>query len=132
MKKLRIFLADDHAVVREGLKLLLETHPELEVVGEAGDDQSAIEEIAKCQPDIAIVDLSMPRKSGLELTNELRHNGHDIKILILTMHENPALATDLLNAGARGYVVKKVHGDELINAIQTVARGEIYVDPSLT
>jgi DNA-binding NarL/FixJ family response regulator len=129
--KIKVFVADDHAVVRAGLKLLIGTDPGLVLCGEAGDGTVAIEQIVALKPDVAVVDLSMPGKSGLEITTELQSRVPSVKVLILTMHERAAYAKELINAGARGYGLKHANQQEFLQAIHTVAKGELYIDPSL-
>ncbi|MBI4025685.1 MAG: response regulator transcription factor [Verrucomicrobia bacterium] len=131
MGRIRIVLADDHAVVRSGLKFLIQAQPDMEVVGEAEDGVVAIECCRKMTPDVLVIDLSMPGLGGVAAVEELRHANLGVKSLALTMHEDAAYLRQFLNAGGTGYVLKKAAGDTLINAIRTVSRGGTYVPPTL-
>lgn|SRR5262249_2311625 len=131
MMKLRIFLADDHAVVREGLKTLVNAQPDMEVVGEAGDGEQIWELARDCQADVVIMDISMPRLNGAQATAQLREHCPDIKVLALSFHEDTSYLRKLLEAGASGYVLKRSAAEALIHAIRTVAEGGIYLDPSI-
>jgi two-component system response regulator NreC len=130
--KLRILLAEDHQTVREGIKLLVNSQPDMEVVGEAGDGELAIKEAARLSPDMVIMDVSMPNMNGLKATKKLRSLYPDIKILTLTRHTDDGYLQQLLGAGANGYVLKQSAPTELINAIRTINSGNAYLDPSLT
>ncbi len=127
-----ILLADDHAVLRAGLKLLLESQPDLRVVGEASSGLEALDLAARLQPDLLLLDLSMPGLGGLEALPALRKAAPAAKILILTMYDDPQYLRAALKNGAAGYVLKKAADAELISAIRAVLRGEMYVHPSLT
>lgn len=127
-----ILLADDHSVLRSGLKLLLESQPDLRVVGEASSGLEALELAGKLQPDLILLDLSMPSLGGLDALPVLRKTVPAAKILILTMHDDPQYLRTALKSGASGYVLKKAADAELISAIRAVLRGEMYVHPSLT
>ena len=129
MPKLRIFLADDHAVVREGLKALVNAHPDMEVVGEAGDGRTACVRAAELRPDIVVMDVSMPDMNGVQATRELHEVAPAIKVVALTVHEDRSFVQQLLAAGASGYVLKRAAAEELVHAIRVVARGEVYLDP---
>jgi two-component system, NarL family, response regulator NreC len=131
-EKLRILLAEDHQTVREGVKLLVNAQPDMEVVGEAGDGEEAIKEAERLNPDIIVMDVSMPSLNGLKATKRLRRQMPDIKILTLTRHTDDGYLQQLIGAGANGYVLKQSAPTELINAIRTVAAGNSYLDPSLT
>lgn len=131
-KKLRVLLAEDHQTVREGVKLLVNAQPDMEVVGEADDGELAIEEAERLDPDIIVMDVSMPNLNGLKATKRLRRQKPDIKILTLTRHTDDGYLQQLIGAGANGYVLKQSAPTELINAIRTVAAGNDYLDPSLT
>ena len=131
-EKLKILLAEDHQTVREGIKLLVNAQPDMEVIGEAGDGELAIKEAVRLQPDIVLMDISMPTLNGLRATRKLRSISRDIKILTLTRHTDDGYLKQLIAAGANGYVLKQSAPTELINAIRTVAAGNAYLDPSLT
>lgn len=131
-KKLRVLIAEDHQTVREGVKLLVNAQPDMEVVGEAGDGELAVEEAIRLKPDILLMDISMPNMNGLKATKRLRRLNPDIKILTLTRHTDDGYLQQLIGAGANGYVLKQSAPAELINAIRTVAEGNAYLDPALT
>lgn len=131
-EKLRILLAEDHQTVREGIKMLVNAQPDMEVVGEAGDGELAIKQAAKLMPDVVIMDITMPNMNGLRATKKLRAADGNIKILTLTRHTDDGYLKQLLAAGASGYVLKQSAPTELINAIRTVAAGNAYLDPALT
>lgn len=131
MNKLRILLADDHVILREGLKLLIDAQPDMEVVGEADNGRIALQKCKALQPDILVMDVSMPELNGMKATERLSETEPKIKILILTVHEDVAHLRQLLQAGASGYVLKKAATYELINAIRVIANGGTYLDSSL-
>lgn len=124
----RILLADDHAILRAGLAMLIESQPDLVVVGEAGDGMEAVEKTRKLKPDVVILDLTMPRVSGLEALREIRRDCPNTQVLVLTMHDDPAYGRSVLGAGAMGYVTKKAADRELLSAIRTVREGRPFVD----
>ena len=132
MVKLRIVLADDHAVVREGMKTLISGQSDMEVVGEAADGPSTLTLVEELDPDIVVVDVSMPGLNGAEVTTRLREVRPDRKVLALTVHEDRGYLRLLMGAGASGYVLKRAAADELIRAIRTVADGGTYLDPVVT
>jgi len=131
MTKLRIFLADDHAVVREGLKSLINAQADMEVIGEAGDGQAACEQVPLLLPDVVVLDVSMPGITGAQAAERLKQECPQIKVLALTVHEDKGYLRQLLEAGAAGYVLKRAAAEELIRAIRTVAGGGINLDPTL-
>ena len=131
MTKLRIFLADDHAVVREGLKALVNAQPDMAVVGEAADGASACEQVPQLQVDVVVLDVSMPGMSGAQAAEQLRQECPQVKVLALTVHEDKGYLRQLLEAGAAGYMLKCAAAAELIRAIRGVAEGGVYLDPSL-
>ncbi|MEP6787181.1 MAG: response regulator transcription factor [Acidobacteriota bacterium] len=131
-EKLRILLAEDHQTVREGIKLLVNSQPDMEVVGEVGDGELVIKEAARLKPDLIVMDISMPNVNGLKATKRIRRSDPDIKILTLTRHTDDGYLQQLLGAGVNGYVLKQSAPTELINAIRTVASGNAYLDASLT
>ena len=131
MSKLRIFLADDHMVVREGLKSLVNAQPDMHVVGEAEDGGAALRSACELVPDVVVMDVSMPEMSGAEATAQLRRDCPRIKVLALTVYEDRAYLRQMLDAGASGYVLKRAVTDELVRAIRTIAAGGSYVDPTL-
>jgi two-component system response regulator NreC len=129
---IRILIADDHGVIRAGLRALLSGLPELEVVGEAIDGRDTLRKAIELKPHVLIMDLSMPGIGGLEATRQLSQLAPDIRILILTVHEDESLLKEVIRAGAAGYIIKRAVEDELIHAIRVVARGDMYVHPSMT
>lgn len=131
-EKLRVLIAEDHQTVREGVKLLVNAQPDMEVIGEAGDGDAAVKEAVRLNPDLLLMDISMPTLNGLKATKKLRSVLPNIKILILTRHTDDGYLQQLLAAGANGYVLKQSAPNELINAIRTVASGNAYLDTSLT
>jgi two-component system, NarL family, response regulator NreC len=128
---IRIVLADDHAVVRSGLKMLLESESDFEVVAEAGDIESAIRYVRGHKPKVLVLDLNMPGGSSLEAIPEIRESDPDTQIVVLTMQQEPAFARHALSAGAIGYVLKEAADDELVEAVRRAARGESYLNPRL-
>lgn len=131
MAKLHIFIADDHPVLREGLKSLVNSQQDMEVIGEAADGNTASEKAVKLRPDVVVMDVSMPELNGAEATQRIRASWPDVKVLALTVHEDKGYLRRLLEAGAVGYVLKRTAAEELIHAIRTVAGGGLYLDPSL-
>lgn len=129
MTKLQILLADDHAVVREGLKRLIEAQPDMKVIGEAADGREAVEKAVRLSPEVAVMDVSMGELNGVEATRRVRALCPATKVLALTVHEDKSYLRELLDAGAVGYVLKRAAADELVRAIRAVASGGIYVDP---
>ena len=126
MDKIKVLLADDHELVRTGLVKLLESYKDLVIVGEAGDGLEAVEKTKKLNPDVLVIDLSMPNLSGIEATKIVRKECPKVAVLVLTMHEKEEYVYQILKSGARGYVLKDAGKDELAAAIRTVAKGETY------
>jgi len=131
MKKIRVLLAEDHTIVRKGLRSLLEQDFNIVVAGEAGDGHEALEKAKKLHPDIILLDISMPLLNGLEVAKQLSQILPDIKILILSMHDSEEMILESLEAGAKGYILKKAVPDELITAINMVFYGKTYFSPSI-
>ena len=129
MNKTRIMLADDHAVVRHGLRLVLEGEPDLRVVAEAGDGAEAVERGLAPDVDLAVLDVSMPRKTGLQAARELTSRRPDVRVLILSMHDNEQYLFEALRAGASGYVLKSVADRDLVEACRATMRGEPFLYP---
>jgi DNA-binding NarL/FixJ family response regulator len=129
MAKLRIVLADDHNVVREGLKALVNAQEDMEVVGEAADGRTACQRALELEPDVVVMDVSMPELNGAMATAQLKQARPGIRVVALTVHEDKTYLKQLLEAGASGYVLKRAVADELIRAIRTVAGGGTYLDP---
>lgn len=129
--KVRVVLADDHAIVREGLRALIDRQSDMEVVGEAGDGRTAVDVALRLKPDVVVMDLSMPVLNGTRAAKELIWRNPDIRILALTVHEERSYLRELLEAGAAGYLLKRVASEELVHAIRRVAEGGRYVDGQL-
>ncbi|MCJ7442563.1 MAG: response regulator transcription factor [Thermoanaerobaculaceae bacterium] len=129
---LRVLIADDHGVLRAGLRALLKTEEGLQVVDEAADGETALRLASRLRPDIVLLDLSMPGPGGIEVTRKLKEMLPATRVLILTVHEDETLLREALNAGASGYIIKRAVESELISAIHAVSRGEIYVHPAMT
>lgn len=132
MEKIKLFLADDHAVLRAGLRMLLESQPDITVVGEAGDGKTTLSLATSLLPDVLLLDVGMPDMDGLGVLHAIRVDAPQCRVLLLTMHEEEAILRAALRAGASGYVLKQAAEAELLTAIRAVARGEAYVDPALT
>jgi DNA-binding NarL/FixJ family response regulator len=132
MNSTRIVLVDDHTLVREGLKQLLEKQPDIELVGEASNGEEAIAVLAKVRPDVALMDLSMPTLSGIDATRRVHECSPETKVLALTVHEGEGYVREFLKAGARGYLLKRATTEELVRAIRIVGAGGIYVDPRVS
>ena len=130
-KKIRVVLADDHPVVREGLKTLVNDNPHMEVVGEACDGASACEVVKELQPDVLVVDISMPRMNGVQTTQWVKRECPKTKVLALTLHDEKSYLQQLLEAGASGYVLKRSPADELLRAIRSVSMGGTHLDPAI-
>jgi two-component system response regulator NreC len=129
---IRILLADDHGVIRAGLRALLEGFPDMTVVGEASDGAEAIAKAFELKPDIVLMDVSMPNLGGIEATRQLLQREPGMRVLFLTVHEDESLLKEVVRAGAAGYIVKRAAQEDLIHAIRVVARGDLYVHPTMT
>jgi DNA-binding NarL/FixJ family response regulator len=129
---LRILLADDHATVRQGLKLLIDRQPDMSVVGEAGDGHSAVQQAKALNPDVVVMDISMPGMNGMIATRMLKRIQPRVMIVALTRHDEQAYLEGLLRAGASGFVLKQSAPTEFIQAIRAVAAGGMYLDPAMT
>jgi DNA-binding NarL/FixJ family response regulator len=132
MKKLRVMLADDHALVRAGIRLLIESLPDIEVVGEAGSGLEALDIIRETSPDIALFDLGMPQLNGIGATERVTREFPRVKVIILSMHHGQEFVMHALRAGAAGYLVKDAATAELGDAIRAVARGDSYLSPAIS
>lgn len=132
MNKLRIILAEDHETIRDGLKLLVNSRSDMEVVGEADNGRTALQLAEEFSPDVVVMDVSMPELNGLQATKKLKDKSPQVKVLILTRHSEPGYLQELLQAGASGYVLKQSKSEELIRAILAVAAGQTYLDPAIT
>ncbi|WP_435015975.1 response regulator [Tundrisphaera sp. TA3] len=131
MSNLRVLLADDHIVVREGLRALIEAQPDIDVIGEAGDGHEAWKLSMDLGPDVVVMDISMPEMGGAAATRLIRRDCPETRVLALTVHEVLGYIRQMLEAGASGYVLKRAATDELVRAIRSVASGERYIDPRL-
>ena len=131
MADLRVLLADDHAVVREGLKALIQAEPGLNLIGEAGEGETAIREAVRLKPDVVVMDVSMPGINGAEATERIKKQMPEIRVVALTAHEDTSYAKQLLEVGASGFVLKRAAAHVLIDAIRTVAEGKVYIDPAV-
>jgi len=131
-KRLRVLLADDHVTVRRGLKLLIDAEPDMEVIGEAGDGNEAVQKARELNPDVIVMDISMPGASGLDATRTLKTIKPDAVIVTLTRHPDSAYLQELLRAGVSGYVLKRSAPTELLHAIRAAAAGGQYLDTTLT
>lgn len=129
---LKILIADDHGILRAGLRTLLKAEPQLEVVGEAENGEEAILLAEQLKPDVILLDMSMPNLNGIETTRRLLAKLPQTKVLILTAHEDYGLVRETIQAGAAGYIIKRAAESELISAIRAVSRGELYVHPAMT
>lgn len=128
----RVILADDHQIIRGGLRLLLEKYPEFEVIGEAGNGREAIELARKLTPDVIIMDVAMPDLNGIQATHRIHDECPDIKIIALTAHTDKNYLTGMLQAGTSGYLLKDCAPGELVQAIRSVIQGKAYVSPDIT
>lgn len=129
-EKIRIVLADDHAVLRAGLRALLNAEPDMEVVGEAANGREALERAVEMQPDVIVMDLSMPGQGGIDATRQIKERGLATRVLVLTVHAEHQYLLPVLQAGGAGYVLKQAADTELIQAIRTVHRGEAFLYPT--
>lgn len=132
MKKIRVLIADDHAVLRSGLKLLLNAQPDIKVIGEASNGDEAINKTAELKPDVLLLDITMPNTGGIDALRLIKERIPSVSILVLTMHEGEGYLLEALKSGACGYIPKRAADTELINAIKAVYRGEIFIHSSLT
>ncbi|MCK5193787.1 MAG: response regulator transcription factor, partial [Desulfobulbaceae bacterium] len=128
---IRVFLADDHQMFRQGLNSMLTKTGEIEIIGEAADGILALKELESIQPDVAIIDISMPGLNGIELCKRIRKQQAKVKVLILTMQADPYFTTEALKAGAHGYLLKEESFSSLIDSIKAVLNGKIVLSPSL-
>ena len=127
-----VLIADDHGVLRAGLRALLNSEPEMEVVGEAADGEQTLCLAEELNPDVVLMDLNMPKGDGIYTTRHLKALLPQVNVLILTVHEDDSLLREAIQCGAAGYILKRAVESELINAIQAVARGEMYIHPAMT
>ncbi|HLF90909.1 MAG TPA: response regulator transcription factor [Anaerolineales bacterium] len=130
--KLKILIADDHGILRAGLRALLKSDSNLEVVGEAENGEETLRLAMQLNPDIVLMDMNMPGMNGVETTRQLIKQNADLRVLVLTIHEDYEMVREAIQAGAAGYIIKRAADSELTNAIQAVSRGELYVHPAMT
>jgi two-component system, NarL family, response regulator NreC len=130
-KKIRVMIADDHAILRAGLRMLVNSQADMEVVAEAPDGEKAAQIARETKPDVALLDLTMPRVGGMKALEEMARHCSEVRVLVLTMHDDPAYLRSALAAGASGYLLKRAVDAELIAAIRAVHRGGVFVDPRL-
>jgi NarL family two-component system response regulator LiaR len=131
MDKIKVFLAEDHAVVREGLRELISRESDMVVVGEAGDGEETVRLVEELEPDIVLMDIAMPGMNGIEATRQIKESRPWTCILVLTAYDNPEFVSAVIEAGAEGYLLKNVRGNELTNAIRTAHSGESVLHPSI-
>ena len=129
---IRILIADDHGIMRAGLRAMIEDKPGITVVGEAENGEQVLRLSSELLPDIVLMDIGMPEMDGIETTRRLRSNFPAVKILILSVYEDQSLLQESIRAGASGYVIKRAAGDELLDAIQAVSKGYMYIHPAIT
>jgi len=132
VEKIRILLADDHTILRSGIRALLEVEPGLSVIGEAEDGRAAVSMACKLKPNVVLMDIAMPLLNGLEATRQIKIQCPDVKVLVLSMHDNEEYIRQALEAGAMGYILKDAAPGELIGAIRSVYRGEAVLSPAVT
>ena len=132
MKRIRILLADDHAVVRQGFRMILSAHSDLEIVGEAGNGREAVELAANLRPDVVVMDVAMPELNGIEATRRLTADNPHIRVVALSMHKDSVYVREILRAGARGYLLKDSVADDLVAAVRAVSAGEGYLSPAIS
>ena len=132
MKRTRILLVDDHAVVRQGFKMILSAQPDMEIVGEAGNGREAVELAGQLKPDVVLMDVAMPELNGIEATRRLVAQAPHIRVIALSMHKDNVYVREILRAGARGYLLKDSGAGDLVTAIRAVAAGESYLSPAVS
>ncbi len=131
-QKIRVLLADDHAILRKGIRLLINSQLDMEVVGEAKTGREAIEEVRKFAPDVVVMDVSMPELNGIEGTRQICDEFTKTRVLALSMHRDSVYVREILRAGARGYLLKDSEDDDLVKAIRLIHRGEAFLSPAIS
>lgn len=131
IEKIKVLIADDHTIVRSGVRLLLEGEPDIDVVGEALNGKEALELAAELQPNVILMDIAMPEIDGLEATRQIKERWPQIEVLVLTMHRSEEYFFEMLRNGASGYVLKAADTEDLVKAVRIVASGEVFLYPSL-
>jgi two-component system, NarL family, response regulator NreC len=129
---IRILLADDHALVRQGFRMILEAQPDMEIVGQAGNGREAVELAGKLHPDVAVVDVAMPELNGIEATRRIGNISPRTRVLALSMHKDSMYVREILRAGARGYLLKDSGDADLVAAVRAIAKGDGYISPSVS
>jgi two-component system response regulator NreC len=132
MKRIRILLADDHAVVRQGFKMILGAQPDMEIIGEAGNGREAVELADKLRPELVVMDVAMPELNGIEATGRIIEAAPHTRVLALSMHKDSVYVRETLRAGARGYLLKDSPAGELLTAVRAVASGQGYLSPEVS
>jgi len=132
MKRIRILLVDDHAVVRQGFKMILSAQPDMEIVGEAGNGREAVELAEQLKPEIVVMDVAMPELNGIEATRRLASSVPHARVVALSMHKDSVYVREILRAGARCYLLKDFVAADLVSAIRAVASGEVYISPAVS
>jgi len=132
LKKIRLLLADDHTIVREGLRSLIDSAEDMEVVGEVGDGRAALKKVEEIELDIVLMDIRMPGLNGIEATRQIKKHFPDVKVLILSMHPDDEYVLEALRAGASGYILKQAAHEELFTAIRAVYRNDVFLSPSVS
>ena len=130
-RKITILLADDHSVVRQGFRRILESQPDMQIVGEAANGRQAIEQATKLLPDVVVMDVAMPELNGIEATRRLMETSPRTRVLALSMHKDAVYVREILRAGARGYLLKDAIDADLLAAVRSVAKGEAYLSPAI-
>lgn len=131
IKKIRVLLADDHKILRKGIRMLIDSQPDMEVVGEAKTGREAIEEARQLKPDIVVMDVSMPELNGIEATRQICEETKHTRVVALSMHKDSVYVREILRAGACGYLLKDSEDDDLVKAIRSVHRGEAFLSPAI-
>jgi len=131
-KTVKIFLADDHTIVRQGLAKLLEAEANYEVIGEAKDGREAVNKVQKLLPDVVIMDIAMPMLNGIEATRQIKKMLPQVKIIILSMHSHDRYISELIGLGASGYLLKDATGGEIVKAVAAALKGDVYLSPSIS
>jgi DNA-binding NarL/FixJ family response regulator len=131
MRKIKVLIVDDHALMRDGISALLNVNDDIEVIGEASEGKEAIKKMAELKPDVVVMDIAMPNMDGMEATRQIVKANREVKVLILTQHENKEYVLSAIKAGASGFVPKKALGSELVSAIRSVYRGDSFLHPSV-
>ena len=131
-RTIKILLVDDHTIVRQGLKLILSAHADLQVIGEAANGREAVELAGKLKPDIVLMDVAMPELNGIEATRRMVEANSRLRVLVLSMHKEAVYVREILRAGARGYILKDAIDTELLNAVRSVAQGDGYISPAVS